>query len=184
MVFSSRKVLAANLGVYQPLGLATGSLPLARLGLKGAQIKGQSTWHFSRITDPATQSGRRISAQHPVDAELHFTQDLPRRKFNWGLDLYFGVVETLYRFNEIDVSRQGTVASVHGHCVGGAALLAVACDIRIGADDLRVTIPELAIIGATLPRNHVASRSLVLRRPPEEIWPVIMKVTATSGIPC
>src|SRR5256885_5118466 len=41
----------------------------------------------------------------------------------------------------------------------------------------------VAIIGATLPRNHVASRSLVLRRPPEEICLVIMKVTATSGIP-
>ncbi|MHB8465272.1 MAG: enoyl-CoA hydratase/isomerase family protein [Acidimicrobiales bacterium] len=40
---------------------------------------------------------------------------------------------------------QVTVASIHGHCVGGAALLAVACDIRIGADDLRVQIPELAL---------------------------------------
>jgi enoyl-CoA hydratase/carnithine racemase len=40
---------------------------------------------------------------------------------------------------------QVTVASVQGHCVGGAALLAVACDIRIGAEDLRVQIPELAI---------------------------------------
>jgi enoyl-CoA hydratase/carnithine racemase len=40
---------------------------------------------------------------------------------------------------------QVTVASIHGHCIGGAALLAVACDVRIGADDLQVRIPELAI---------------------------------------
>jgi enoyl-CoA hydratase/carnithine racemase len=40
---------------------------------------------------------------------------------------------------------QVTVASIHGHCIGGAVLLAVACDIRIAADDIRVRIPELAI---------------------------------------
>src|SRR5207244_10878209 len=40
---------------------------------------------------------------------------------------------------------QVTVASIQGHCVGGAALLAVACDLRIGAHDLQVRIPELAI---------------------------------------
>jgi enoyl-CoA hydratase/carnithine racemase len=40
---------------------------------------------------------------------------------------------------------QVTVASVHGHCIGGAALLAAACDLRIGADQLAVRIPELAI---------------------------------------
>ncbi len=40
---------------------------------------------------------------------------------------------------------QVTVARLHGHCVGGAALLAVACDLRIAADDLVVHIPELAI---------------------------------------
>jgi enoyl-CoA hydratase/carnithine racemase len=40
---------------------------------------------------------------------------------------------------------QVTVASLHGHCIGGAALLALACDLRIAADDLQVRIPELAI---------------------------------------
>jgi len=40
---------------------------------------------------------------------------------------------------------QVTVASLHGHCIGGAALLAVACDLRVAADDLQVRIPELAI---------------------------------------
>ena len=40
---------------------------------------------------------------------------------------------------------QATVASLHGHCYGGATLLAVSCDIRIAADDLQVRIPELAL---------------------------------------
>ena len=40
---------------------------------------------------------------------------------------------------------QVTVAGIHGHCIGGAALLAVACDIRVAAPDARIRIPELAI---------------------------------------
>jgi enoyl-CoA hydratase/carnithine racemase len=40
---------------------------------------------------------------------------------------------------------QVTVARLHGHVVGGAALIAVSCDLRIAADDLKVFIPELAI---------------------------------------
>jgi len=41
----------------------------------------------------------------------------------------------------------------------------------------------IAAIGATLPRNHVATRSLALRRPAEEVWPAIMQATAASGVP-
>ena len=40
---------------------------------------------------------------------------------------------------------QVTVAGLHGHVIGGAALLAVSCDLRIAADDVRVRIPELAM---------------------------------------
>ena len=40
-----------------------------------------------------------------------------------------------------------------------------------------------ALIGATLPRNHIASRSVALRRTPAEIWPVVMQATASSGVP-
>ena len=40
---------------------------------------------------------------------------------------------------------QATVAALHGHVIGGAALLATACDIRIAADDTVLRIPELAI---------------------------------------
>ena len=41
----------------------------------------------------------------------------------------------------------------------------------------------IAAIGATLPRDHVATRSLALRRPAEEVWPAIMQATAASGVP-
>ena len=45
----------------------------------------------------------------------------------------------------LEAIPQVTVASLHGYCIGGAALLAVSCDLRIASDDLQVRIPELAI---------------------------------------
>jgi len=38
---------------------------------------------------------------------------------------------------------QIAIAAIRGHCVGGALVLAAACDIRIAADDSRFFIPEL-----------------------------------------
>jgi enoyl-CoA hydratase/carnithine racemase len=40
---------------------------------------------------------------------------------------------------------QATVAQLHGYVIGGAALLATACDFRVAADDVIVSIPELAL---------------------------------------
>jgi enoyl-CoA hydratase/carnithine racemase len=39
--------------------------------------------------------------------------------------------------------RALTVAAVHGHCVGGALLLATACDLRVAAEGTRFAIPEV-----------------------------------------
>ncbi len=38
---------------------------------------------------------------------------------------------------------QITIAAIHGYCVGGALVLAAACDIRLVADDSSFFIPEL-----------------------------------------
>jgi len=45
--------------------------------------------------------------------------------------------------NAIAELPQITVAGIRGHCVGGALVLAGACDIRVAADDARFAIPEL-----------------------------------------
>ena len=55
--------------------------------------------------------------------------------------------------------------------------------ILLGIAAIGAVVALVAVIGATLPRNHVASRSLAVRRSPEEIWPVIMQATASSGVP-
>lgn len=45
----------------------------------------------------------------------------------------------------IDELPQVTVAKLRGHVIGGGALLAIACDLRVGSDDLSVRIPEVAL---------------------------------------
>lgn len=46
---------------------------------------------------------------------------------------------------QLDRIPQATVARLHGHVIGGAALLAAACDIRIASAATTLRIPELAI---------------------------------------
>ena len=55
--------------------------------------------------------------------------------------------------------------------------------ILIGIAVMAAVVAVIAAIGATLPRDHVASRSLALRRPAEEVWLAIMQATAASGVP-
>jgi enoyl-CoA hydratase/carnithine racemase len=47
--------------------------------------------------------------------------------------------------DDLERLPQVTVARLHSHVIGGAALLAAACDLRVAADDLSVAIPEVAI---------------------------------------
>lgn len=47
--------------------------------------------------------------------------------------------------DDLEALPQPTVARLHGHVVGGAMLLAAACDIRIAARETTFRIPELAL---------------------------------------
>lgn len=43
----------------------------------------------------------------------------------------------------IESMRAITIASIHGHCVGGGVVLAAACDLRLAAESTRFSIPEV-----------------------------------------
>jgi enoyl-CoA hydratase/carnithine racemase len=43
----------------------------------------------------------------------------------------------------IEAMAAVTVARIHGHCVGGAVVLAAACDLRVAAATARFSIPEV-----------------------------------------
>lgn len=48
-------------------------------------------------------------------------------------------LEAIERMNAI------TIASVHGHAIGGGVLLMAACDLRVIAEDTRLCIPEVEL---------------------------------------
>ncbi len=52
-------------------------------------------------------------------------------------DLGRQATEAVWRLPQI------TIAAIHGHCVGGAIVLAACCDLRIAAADSRFSIPEV-----------------------------------------
>jgi len=45
----------------------------------------------------------------------------------------------------VEAIKATTIASVHGHAVGGAVLLVAACDLRIAAKGARFSIPEVEL---------------------------------------
>jgi enoyl-CoA hydratase/carnithine racemase len=60
---------------------------------------------------------------------------------------------------------QVTVARLHGHVIGGAVLLAAACDLRVGDPTVRLRIPELALgIPLTWGGNPLLAREIGLAR--------------------
>jgi hypothetical protein len=49
--------------------------------------------------------------------------------------------------------------------------------------DLVVLGVVITVLGAQLPRNHVASRTLRLKKSPQEIWPVLTRLAGASDVP-
>jgi outer membrane receptor protein involved in Fe transport len=81
------------------------TVPMARLGVKDAQLKGQVTKRDTKVRDPLLGGTREISVLHPIDWEIHWSQDLPQWKATWGADLYNALRERYYRLTEIETRK-------------------------------------------------------------------------------
>jgi len=55
--------------------------------------------------------------------------------------------------------------------------------VLVVAAALVVLILAMVLVGARLPRDHVASRSATLARPPDQVWPAMLAVAARSKLP-
>ena len=55
--------------------------------------------------------------------------------------------------------------------------------IVIVVGGLVVLVAVVAIAGSMLPRNHVASRTLRVRRPPPDVWIAITQAMSASDVP-
>jgi enoyl-CoA hydratase/carnithine racemase len=79
----------------------------------------------------AFSAGADIGSMGGQDAEA----DGPRRRHDMDLGRRMA--------DAIAGMRALTVAAIHGHCVGGAVVLACACDLRVAAEGTRFAIPEV-----------------------------------------
>lgn len=73
------------------------TLPLANLGLKGAEVKAETMWQNSEVTDPLTGEERRISGQRPDNIRFNFRQDMPEYNLTFGLGWFQGWRESYYQ---------------------------------------------------------------------------------------
>jgi outer membrane receptor protein involved in Fe transport len=72
-------------------------VPLKRFGLGSSTLRAVVTWQKAEVTDPVSGRKRTLSNYPELLAELHFAQDLPRWKTNWGVDAFYRGASTLYR---------------------------------------------------------------------------------------
>ena len=94
-------------GTKDEVGLEL-TLPFDKLGLEGAQLRGEVTRSWSKVTDPTTLRSREISDLRPIDWEASFSHDLPRYRLTYGVDAYGGWRERAYRFNLIETTKLKT----------------------------------------------------------------------------
>ncbi|HEY9217486.1 MAG TPA: TonB-dependent receptor [Phenylobacterium sp.] len=81
------------------------TIPLAKLGLRGARLQAQSTWRRSEVTDPTTGEEREISGLRPLEWEAHFTQDVARLNATFGVDAFGAWRESYYRFDQVEITK-------------------------------------------------------------------------------
>jgi len=84
------------------------TLPLDRLKIAAAVLKVTALWRHSETTDPTTGASREISEDEPLNAEMHFTQHLPRLSLRWGIDATFASRSREFRFDEVRTDSLGT----------------------------------------------------------------------------
>jgi outer membrane receptor protein involved in Fe transport len=84
------------------------SVPLTRLGLTGATLRGDLTKRWSKVTDPTTKATRPISDLRPLDWNATYTQDLPSLKLSYGVEAFGGWRETAYTFNRVRTTKLNT----------------------------------------------------------------------------
>jgi outer membrane receptor protein involved in Fe transport len=77
--------------------IASATVPLKPLGLIGAMLKGGFTLSDIQVTDPTDGRERPLSGQPQRIADMHYAQDFPQWRLNWGIDAQYRGRSTLYR---------------------------------------------------------------------------------------
>jgi TonB dependent receptor/TonB-dependent Receptor Plug Domain len=77
------------------------TLPLKGIGIPGGELKIETQWENSEVTDPTTHETRRISGQRPNDINVNFRQDLPGMNLTYGVGWFAGWSERAFFRQEL-----------------------------------------------------------------------------------
>ena len=133
--------------MFETLNL-TQSGPIARLTLNQPEkLNPLSTQRLLEIIDAA----RHVNRDESIRVLIIEGEG---RAFSAGADISaFGVAGDMSARERADVGRQMadaveairavTIARIQGWCVGGALVLAAACDLRVAAENANFSIPEI-----------------------------------------
>lgn len=166
------KLNALNDAVRQGLQVAVDSLA-ARNDVRVVVVRGEGR---------AFSAGADLGERVPVGSD-----PLAQRRANGRWQRLLDDVERL---------PQVTVAALHGHVIGGAALLAAACDLRVAAADVAIRIPEVAIgiplTWAGLPRlareiglprtRDLVMTGRVIDAATAETWGFVQRTVTTAAL--
>jgi hypothetical protein len=81
------------------------TVPLGRLGMTGGLLKAGALWKFSQVTDPTTHERRQISLDQPFSGTLALSNELPRLKSSWRLDVTGGYRQPTFLIDEVQRAR-------------------------------------------------------------------------------
>ena len=81
------------------------TMPLKNIGWQGAEVKIETQWQESEVTDPLTGEKRRISGQRPEEVNFSFRQDLPEQNLTLGFGWFQGWRENYYQGRSIEKLR-------------------------------------------------------------------------------
>lgn len=82
--------------------------PLAKLGMRGGQLKIDGKWLDSRVIDPTTGQARMITLDQPFTGSVVLTNDVPSLKSTWTVNVTNGFRWQEYRIDEVLAYRYAT----------------------------------------------------------------------------
>jgi len=136
------------------------TLPLDRLGIPSGLVRTVALLRGSSATDPTTGESRPISEDSPREVQIHFSQQLPRTRLRWGLDLTLASSSPEYYFDEVRTERLDTQLDVFAQYEPTPAW-----NLRLFANNLtdRSAIRERQIhdgLRSTAPLSYIETRTL------------------------
>jgi hypothetical protein len=75
------------------------------LGVKGGLLKAYVVARASRVDDPTTGAGRRISGERAVEWTTTLSQDVPKLNLTYGAYVNGGYQQRFHRFNALDAVK-------------------------------------------------------------------------------